>query len=265
MQKPHTSFIPDLGKRVLTVAVGAPIVLLCIYFGFPAYHILVIAAAIISVLELYNVIRPGQLGLIVLLSVTLTYLASITAGNVFIPVGMVLITIVVGLTETLLLRRSRWLTLLIGGLYLGIPIGLLLLIRMQPAGLLWTLVLFFNNWFTDGGGLIGGRLAGRRKLVPRISPGKTIEGTLIGFIVGALVGFSLSILFHLPLETALIANLLIAGLTILGDLLESSIKRRFGVKDSGSVLPGHGGMLDRIDGLLLAATGLFLTLVILST
>jgi phosphatidate cytidylyltransferase len=98
-----------------------------------------------------------------------------------------------------------------------------------------------------------GSVAGRRKIAPRISPGKTWEGTFGGFGAAALAVLGVSALFGLGRPEAAVAALAIGPLALAGDLLESLVKRRAGVKDSGTLFPGHGGMLDRIDSLLAAA------------
>jgi phosphatidate cytidylyltransferase len=111
--------------------------------------------------------------------------------------------------------------------------------------------------------LMGGRRFGRRKLAPRISPGKTVEGAIIGIVCGFVMAFALSLLVRMPFQMALAASVAIPILTVIGDLLESWIKRFFAVKDAGNILPGHGGLLDRADGMLLAAPALFLILIVL--
>ena len=124
----------------------------------------------------------------------------------------------------------------------------------------WLLYVFLLVWCADSGAYFVGRKLGRRKMAPNVSPNKSMEGLAGGLVTGLLVVIGISV-FKLQLTgTALIAFVLLSALTILasvlGDLFESMLKRRAGVKDSGTILPGHGGILDRIDSLL-SATPIF--------
>ncbi len=150
--------------------------------------------------------------------------------------------------------------LIAGALYICLPLGLFWGVRQTPLGLTWVLTLILANWATDSFAYISGHLFGKHPLAPSISPHKTVEGALIGAALAIMVTVLALLLTHsLTLLTFGIA-LLTAPSSIIGDLLESAFKRHFGVKNSGRLLPGHGGMLDRIDGMLLAClvVGLFL-------
>lgn len=117
----------------------------------------------------------------------------------------------------------------------------------------WLLLAIGATWAADVGAYVVGSLAGRRKIAPRISPGKTWEGTFGGFGAAALAVLGIAALFGLGRPEAAVAAVAIGPVAFAGDLLESWLKRRAGVKDSGSLFPGHGGMLDRIDSLLAVA------------
>lgn len=124
----------------------------------------------------------------------------------------------------------------------------------------WLLYVFLMVWCADSGAYFVGRKLGRRKMAPNVSPNKSMEGLAGGLVTGLLVVLAISI-FKLQLSgTALLAFITLSALTILasvlGDLFESMLKRRADVKDSGTILPGHGGVLDRIDSLL-SATPIF--------
>ncbi len=122
------------------------------------------------------------------------------------------------------------------------------------AGLpVWLLLAIGATWAADVGAYVVGSLWGRRKIAPRISPGKTWEGTLGGFGAAALAILGIAALFGLGRAEAAIAVITLGPTAFAGDLLESWMKRRAQVKDSGTLLPGHGGMLDRIDALLAVA------------
>jgi phosphatidate cytidylyltransferase len=133
--------------------------------------------------------------------------------------------------------------------YIGTAAIAILFLREQPNGFLlalWTLVVV---WATDTGAYFAGRAIGGPKLAPVISPNKTWAGLIGGMIAAAIVGGLIAGFGPLP-ATALWLGAPLAVAAQLGDLLESAMKRHAGVKDSGKLLPGHGGVLDRIDGLL---------------
>jgi len=139
--------------------------------------------------------------------------------------------------------------LALGILYCGLPVLSLLLIRRQEEGLVyafWTMALV---WVTDIGAYFAGRAIGGAKLAPAISPNKTWAGLIGGMVLAALFGIVMHFAYGLALRLTL-ASPLLAVVAQAGDLYESWLKRRAGVKDSGNLLPGHGGVLDRIDGLV---------------
>jgi len=144
---------------------------------------------------------------------------------------------------------------LLGILYIGSFGSLVGLIRDLPDGVFWIFVILAMTWLNDTAAYFIGHRFGRRRMAPLLSPGKTWEGFFGGFL-GSLVGFYLFwFLFRRPLPATdgLILTLLVGLAGPLGDLAESLIKRGFGVKDSGQMIPGHGGMLDRVDALLFVA------------
>jgi phosphatidate cytidylyltransferase len=145
--------------------------------------------------------------------------------------------------------------LVTGVLYIGLTLGCLLLTRALPEGEFLVFFVVLVTWAGDTGAYISGKTMGRHPLAPVISPKKTVEG-LIGGVVLALVVAALSRLWFLPAVSLLDAVVLAALLTLaglLGDLAESAIKRSVNQKDSGRLIPGHGGMLDRLDSLLFTA------------
>ena len=256
----------DMLPRVVTGLVGLPVVLFLTFVGAPLFNLATNVVGIIGGFELAYMIRPAHtlLALMITLGIIVTTTA-IWLNALPVALLVMLLFVIVGLIETYR-KRANFLRDygygLGGALYIGLSMGVLALIRSSESGLLWTLMLFVNNWSTDSFALIGGRLFGKHKLAPTISPSKTIEGALVGLTMGFLAGFALALIVGLPRETALIANIVIPFATEAGDLIESLIKRHLRVKDSGSILPGHGGFLDRMDGTLLAAPCLFVVLLL---
>ena len=167
---------------------------------------------------------------------------------------------------------------LFGLLYVGFPLTLLPLIWKQEDGPALLLFLMVCVWSGDIAALYIGRNFGKRKLAPRLSPGKTWEGAIASVVGSVLAGMAVvlvsdrlaargSTFLHItePLWQSILLAILINVAAQVGDLLESAIKRGANVKDSGTMLPGHGGILDRIDALLLAAPVLWYALLIKDT
>lgn len=136
-------------------------------------------------------------------------------------------------------------------LYIGFGFNMFVQARMVGLGMLMYLLL--TVWSTDSGAYLVGRKIGKTKLAPQISPNKTWEGSIGGTIVAVIVGiiFSVTGLIHYGILATILMTLFLSIAGQLGDLIESSLKRYYGVKDSGRILPGHGGILDRFDSLLL--------------
>lgn len=139
-------------------------------------------------------------------------------------------------------------------------LALVRLRQVQPHGAVWVMFALVLVYVADIGAFFVGRRYGRLRLAPEVSPGKTWEGVLGGIAVSALVAVAGALWFHLPVATFLPLCLATVGFSIVGDLTESLLKRSAGMKDSGSVFPGHGGVMDRIDSLTGAAPVLLLGL-----
>ncbi len=147
--------------------------------------------------------------------------------------------------------RPPW--LLAGGVYAGAFLSAMILLRDGPLGLAAILWLFGMVWTTDSAAYLAGRAIGGRKLWPSVSPGKTWAGAIAGTIAGVAAGLIVLIFFGIPLHFMHgVFALVIVIAAQLGDLLESAIKRRFKVKDTSHLIPGHGGVMDRCDSLAAA-------------
>jgi phosphatidate cytidylyltransferase len=146
-------------------------------------------------------------------------------------------------------------------LYIGLPIGAMIGIRTS-SGPQVLFLLMLTIIVSDTAQYYSGRLFGRHKLSPIISPKKTVEGAIGGFLVApaALAVLARWWLPHAATSLVLLVGLLLVGVGITGDLFESLLKRSAGVKDSSALIPGHGGVLDRIDSILFAAPAFYLFL-----
>ncbi len=247
----------NLRARVLTALLVGPLILLLSLAGGPWFLLAVLLAGALGGLELARL--PGQAGRGLMIASAL----AVPAISLAVAQGQAWLLLALLAPALAGLRGRRMPALgLVAVLYVGAALGLLLLLRIEE-GWLWTLVLFANNWCTDSFAMLGGRRFGRRRLAPAISPGKTVEGALVGLLAGVGAGFALATAGGIPVALALPLNLGVALATTAGDLLESLLKRQWQADDSGSLLPGHGGLLDRMDGTLLAAPVLWLLLQLL--
>ena len=194
-----------------------------------------------------------------------------------IPNPVPIEALMVMLTLTLAMHSSRNLVSVVpsaaatvfGVLYVALPFSLLLRLRLMPGGVALALYALVIIWVSDTAAYYGGRYLGRggiHKLAPRISPGKTWEGAISSMIGAMLFGYFYLryALPEIPLTTSLIMSVTVNIAGQLGDLAESAMKRGAGVKDSGTLLPGHGGALDRVDALLFAIPVLWYDVVLLA-
>lgn len=149
----------------------------------------------------------------------------------------------------------------LGFIYICLPLSLLIVIDRQPQGNMWIFFLIVVVFAGDTGAFYLGRFVGKHKLYPAVSPGKTWEGSAGGFVASLLAALLFSLLSSLkqPVLGMLALGACLSVTEQVGDLSESMIKRAYGVKDSGTLLPGHGGILDRIDGLLFSIPVLYLS------
>jgi phosphatidate cytidylyltransferase len=244
----------SLRPRVLSAVALAPLPVAAIWFGSPWLPLLTALAGALMAWEWGRLCRRGRLGAtgIVLVGVVLAAIATAT----LITPGLSIVFALVGAGIVFWLARGRpdldpeWTAF--GALWVALPcICLLWLARGGPNGratLLWILAIV---WATDIGAYVIGRTLGGPRLAPRWSPRKTWAGLAGGAVCAGLAGWATAA--WLGISPALPLVFLSAGLAIVeqfGDLAESLAKRRFGVKDSSGLIPGHGGLLDRLDGLL---------------
>ncbi|MCM1520623.1 MAG: phosphatidate cytidylyltransferase [Lachnoclostridium sp.] len=153
-----------------------------------------------------------------------------------------------------------------GQMYIALPLGLLSLFATLPDGRALLLAMFIMIWLNDTGAFLVGSMIGRHPMFPRISPKKSIEGLIGGFIFTIGSAFIFKYCFgqwyqQVDILTLIFMGIVVSAFATWGDLVESLIKRTLGVKDSGKLMPGHGGILDRIDSLLLVGPATLLYLV----
>ena len=241
----------DLRKRVLSAALLAPAALLCIWLGADAWTALMAAAAGGLAYEWVSLCggRPGRMpGLGVPLTVLLAGLVAVLDHERWALAVLAAGAFLAGWVSG---RRA----MAAGVLYVGLASVALIWLRGDgAAGRANVLFLVVVVWASDVGAYAAGRWLGGRKLAPAISPGKTWSGAVGGLLAAMLVGeLAGRLLAAGPGGRAAVVAGLLGVSAQAGDLLESAVKRHFGVKDSGRLIPGHGGLLDRLDGLLTAA------------
>ena len=264
----------NLALRLLTAAVVAPLLILLLFWG-PSwgFFALVLAAALLAALELFRMTHPGDvvsqvIGIASTLAVTSLMYLFPNDPRVLIALLMTLpaLGVLVPLLRlgNIATASVRVMAGVAGPLYVGAALAALALLRRDAgdSGAGWVLLTLMFAWLADTGGYFFGRFLGKTKLYEAVSPKKTRAG-FVGALVGAAVGALLAKLLFLKdldLTTALPLAVLAGALGQLGDLAESVLKRSTGVKDSGDLIPGHGGILDRIDALLVVSPLVYLYL-----
>ncbi|MCL2437530.1 MAG: phosphatidate cytidylyltransferase [Coriobacteriia bacterium] len=276
----------SLIQRIITGAIFVVIVLACIIAGntFMLLPILLIVFAVFGTSEFYRIVSPQMpkvplyIGMIFAASMPMALSVASTLSSDFDPVlgagGLGVTVALFYVTIFALAVYMVWIALtpqskakdaavsFFGALYLGIPLSSLMLIREMNDGMLLAVAIVFSIWATDSFAYLGGSLFGRHKLAPKISPKKSWEGLVAGTIGAVVFWYIVPFVFtgSASWVAAVIVGVIVSAAALLGDLFQSRIKREAGVKDSGTLLPGHGGILDRIDSLLLTAPVMFIVL-----
>jgi phosphatidate cytidylyltransferase len=236
----------DFGVRLASAAILAPLVLLALWRGGAAWQALVLVGMIGLAAEWTRLAGLQRSNIALFVALLTAWLLVLGLGWVAGLAALALFTLVTG-------WRFGWFAAA-GIPYIGVGGFSLLWLRFQPVdGLHHSIFLVVVVWGTDIGAYLAGRVFGGAKLAPRISPGKTWSGSAGGLLTGGLAGAALAAGGHGIVLPALLAALLLSVCAQAGDLLESAIKRKLGVKDSGRTIPGHGGLFDRLDGFLAAA------------
>jgi phosphatidate cytidylyltransferase len=250
--------------RIATAVVAIPIFLGALYAGRWPLFVLVAGMGLVAFFEFVRILRTkgiqvaesvGYAGVLALLC-----WAQFAPGNATLLGAVLTAVILLSLLWLLVDFPERtWLAVgaTVGGvLYTGFLLAHLLLLRNLgggsgwDVGLKWVALAFFATWAADSFAYFVGRAFGRRKLAPKISPGKSVEGFLGGLVGALIVGALWAPAMGQPAWLGGLVGGFVAVIAPVGDLAESALKRYAGVKDSGKILPGHGGVLDRFDSSL---------------
>jgi phosphatidate cytidylyltransferase len=246
----------DFGVRLASASLLIPLALAGVWFG--GWWFFLLMALIVSRLcvEWGRMTAPetgGRAALAVaaaiLLAMSATRLDAQEAAWSVLVLSALVVALVFG-------RSAQKLTdVAFGVIYIGAPTLATLWLRDSANGFEWAALLFAVTWSADTGAFLVGSILKGPKLEPRLSPKKTWSGLIGGLLAGTAAGVAVSLLVDLQLSVWIAGAIGLIGsaATVAGDLWESALKRRFGVKDTGGLIPGHGGLLDRVDGLMFAA------------
>ncbi len=248
-----------LRQRVLTAVIGLPLFLALIWFGNPWFVLAVAIIAILGSLEFYRLTVSPAIQPIIYFAIAITVLLTISPYYPdFITRHLVLtLAIIISLIWLLFLsRRERafhnWAWIVSGILYLGWMLSYWSELRSLEHGREWMYWSMIIIMISDTVAFFAGRAWGKHHLAPTLSPKKTWEGAIGGAVASIIASIILGILLSIPLTywQLALAGCIISIVAQLGDLVESLLKRTSGVKDSGNLVPGHGGVLDRIDSFI---------------
>lgn len=261
--------------RILTASLGIPLVLGLLYFSWNSFLILcalLSLACIWEFLKITGISHSRKFMTAALLPPALAWLAFMSQPHpgkipewtlVFI-LGVILLSALVVLFDESGSQPIQTLALLVfSGVYIFLPFGLFYRLGYDPTGnydFKIPLGILLLIWCSDTLAYVTGRLIGKRKLMPSVSPSKTMEGAIGGFVFTLGLAWYLQQVWYQGTFDWRILGLIIGIACPVGDLVESRLKRALEVKDSGGILPGHGGLLDRFDGFLLSIPALYIYL-----
>jgi phosphatidate cytidylyltransferase len=248
-----------LKQRVITGLWGIPLLIAAVWFDkpLPWFTALVAIWGALAVFEFYKLVAGAKAQPLTYFGLVWTLLFIISPHFSYDFLMPLLLTSAVVLSLIWLLVRSKrdgafigWAWTLGGILYLGWLLSYFVALRGLEDGRNWVFFALFTTFASDTSAFFVGRALGRHKLAPRISPGKTWEGTIAGVFGAIIVSLLFTLLIPISYWQAIVLGILVSIFGQLGDLVESLFKRNMGVKDSGRLIPGHGGFLDRIDSVV---------------
>ncbi|WP_340151568.1 phosphatidate cytidylyltransferase [uncultured Sneathiella sp.] len=254
------SSLTSLQQRVISALVLAPIAIAALYFGGVYFLAFLIGAAAIMAYEWCHASLETKPGILTALTAITVISALVLTYNfdIFQLVGVVISGSVLTAVATAFIKgRARIVWSFFGPICIGVPVVALMLLRSIPeTGFALTFGLFLVIWATDIGAYFSGKSIGGPKIAPSISPNKTWAGLIGGMIAAMIVAFGVnSLLIGGQVATIGILGLgaICAIFAQMGDFAESAWKRHFGIKDASNLIPGHGGVMDRLDGVFLTA------------
>jgi phosphatidate cytidylyltransferase len=247
--------------RVATAAIGIPVVLFITYVGGWPFAITIGAVTLAATVEFYMMMRAGSyrpalhLGLPAAVALAVWPFVTARPAQAWIAILVLVVSVAGGwylLPANYRGGLGGWLSTVAGAAYIGLFLGHLSLLRQVHDGAWWVVASFLMTWGYDSGAYFAGSYLGRHPFMQHVSSRKTLEGVAGGLIVSTIVALILAPTVGVVAWKALLLGLGAGMACQTGDLVESMLKRHAGVKDSGRIIPGHGGLLDRIDGLLFA-------------
>ena len=233
----------------------APLALAAVWFGDPYFPLLVLLASIGMAHEWARLAGGERIAIRATIAATVAAAVIVLwLGVGFLALDIALMGAVMVWLVARLARAAAPLWLAAGTLWLTLPAMAMVWIADGRNGRYVIFFLLAVVWASDIGAYAAGRAIGGPRLAPALSPNKTWAGAVGGLAAAGLVGLAAALLAGLPMAAVMVAGLVLAVAAQLGDLAESLAKRHFGVKDSGNLIPGHGGLLDRLDSLLTASS-----------
>jgi phosphatidate cytidylyltransferase len=253
-----------LAKRIATALILLPPLVAAVWFDepLPWFTIFIAIFGGLAILEFYRIVARQKVRPLVLLGFvwTLLFLISPQFDLILFATPALLTSLIFFSLIWVVLRRDKeaaftaWSWTVAGVLYVGLLLSHLVWLRDLDFGREWVLFALFVTFASDTAAYFIGRRWGRDLLAPDISPGKTWQGAVAGVVAAIIMGLVLLNLFNLPLSygQAVLLSLAVSVFGQLGDLVESLFKRNMKTKDSGDIMPGHGGILDRLDSVIFA-------------
>lgn len=253
----------DIKARLLTAVVGIPIVLVSLYMGGPVFLIFLALFSLFALVEFIQLLGLSlRFGIIAATAIVIPYYLNFYFG--ILPWNMYILLYVLVISSAFFvflfsrLDFTKAAGMIFAGIYVPFLASTLALVRDMESGAFLALAVLLLTWGTDTGAFFVGKLLGQRKLAPAISPNKSWAGAWGGLFTAIIIAIGFGILMEASVFTFVLWGAITSTVGQIGDLCESAFKRYAGVKDSGTLLPGHGGFLDRLDSLLFTSAASYI-------